>query len=127
MKILNIILCTSLSATPFLANAENLKIANSTYYDLSFAVNKVCSNEFGTVTRETIKIIPEKEFKKACEANSTNCFTEVYDHPNCKGNKISEVGFDISLGVTYLSGNIPTHISVTGCGFNLFFTTSLKK
>ena len=127
MKLSKAILCGMLISVPILANAGDLKIANRTKFDLSFKVNNICSDKFGLVLSDTIKVIAEKDFKHECEANPKVCRTIVYKRPNCEGGSIGEVGFDTNYGVSYISGSTSGEkISITGNGFNLIFSAPLK-
>lgn len=131
MKLINVIACATLSAIPLLANASDLKISNGTKSDLSFSINNICSDKFdgfGVIPAETIKMISEKGFNEECNYNPQQCIANVYNRAACKGDKIAEIGFDTSQGVTYISGPTSSeNISIIGNGFNLLFTTSLKK
>lgn len=126
MKLVNMIVSASLIVLPLLANADDLKIANNTNYDLSFRINNVCSNGFGIVPVHTIKVIPEKDFNKECEYNPKSCFATVYSRTNCTGKNIAEIGFDTSYGVSYVRGTTLDPLSITASGFNLIFTSPLK-
>lgn len=105
MKLTNVILCASLATLPLLAHAGDLKIANRTKFDLSFKINNICSDRFGNVSTDTIKIVVEKDFNKECGYNPKFCRTIVYGKPNCKGENIAGIGFDTSHGVIYISGS----------------------
>lgn len=127
MKLVTMVLCTSLATLPLVSHAGDLQIGNESNYNLSFQINSNCSDKFGVVPTGTIKVISEKDFNKECEYNPKNCVTNVYSSPHCKGSKIAEVGFDTSYGVSYLSGPTSGTVSVTGSGFNLFFTSPINK
>ncbi len=128
MKLGNIILCVSLVAVPFIADASDLKIANRTKFDLSFKVNNICSNGFGVIPADTIKMIAEKDFNKACESNSPICHAVVYSAPNCTGENVGGVGFDRNDGVSYISGPTSNQkVSIIGNGFNLIFMSPIRK
>ena len=124
MKLINMIICASLAATPLLTNAGDLKISNNSKYDLSFEINHVCANAFGVIPTGTIKVIREKDFNKACEYMPKYCVTNVYSKANCEGSPIAQIGFDTTYGVSYLSGSTSTPLTLSGNGFNLFLPRS---
>lgn len=128
MKLGKMMLCVSLIAVPFIADAGNLTIVNRTKFDLSFKVNNICSDDFGMIPANKMKIIAEKDFNKACESNPSICSAIVYSAPNCNGENVGEVGFNISNGVSYISGQTSRQkISILGEGFNLIFMSPIRK
>ena len=127
MKLFNILICVSVMSMPLLAHADNLKVANRTNNDLSFKINNTCSDRFGVIPADTIKVISEKTFNKECEYNSSYCVAIVYKKANCKGENFAEVGFDTSYGVNYVSNKTSDSVNVIGNGFNLIFSAPLKK
>lgn len=101
------------------ARADDLKVSNNLKNDLSFSINKICSNEFGVANHHSIKIISEANFNKACSYNPGSCEAKVYNAPSCMGKQVATVVFDTSYGVQGVYPN--TGIMIRGNLFNLFF------
>lgn len=126
MKLYKKIILTCLLAAPLVANASDLKIANQTKFNLSFKFNNTCSDAFGVIKSNTIKIISEKDFNNACEDYMRSCFATVYNQANCKGKVVAGIGFNKEYGVSYISGRFKKPINITGNGFNLIFSSPIK-
>lgn len=110
--------CASLLGVSLSANADNLNVSNATKYDLSFAIQDSCSQEFGTVKSRTMKVIPDADFNKACSYKPEACEAKVYDRANCTGEQIATIEFNTKFGVQKIEAR---SIGVVGSGFNLFF------
>lgn len=78
------------------ASADDLKVSNDSKYHLSFSVNNVCSEEFGVVKNHSVKVISDKNFKKACAYDPNHCVVKVYNAASCTGKQIGTVVFDAS-------------------------------
>lgn len=109
---------SSLVGISTFASAGDLKISNDSKYDLSFSINNTCSEDFGIIDSQSIKVIPEANFNKACSYNSSRCETTVYNSAYCSGKQIGTVVFDTKYGV---QGLYPNEFTFKGNGFNLFF------
>lgn len=97
-------------AMPFLANADDLKITNNVNADLSFQVNNVCSNIFKISPNQT-KVISEKDFSKACEANSRECQAIAFLGENCKSNfNFAFITMNPHDGIMLIGSSIPERI-----------------
>lgn len=122
MKLSTLIACACITSFPLIAIADDLKIANRTDFDISFSINKHCSNNLGVIQSDTVVVVPEKDFNKACEHNPSRCYSIVYSKPNCRGKDLGEVGFNTKHGVSYIIGSQNAErVSITGNGFNLIF------
>ena len=128
MKTINKIISTSLIAIPLIANAGDLKITNDTNFDLSFKINKLCSDGFGNVNSQTIKIVSESTLKKACAFNPKFCALTVYNKANCGGKDFAKLGLDTRDGVIYIrvGGNDSVPVSVSASAFDLIFKSPVK-
>lgn len=112
-------------ALPLLAQAHPLAIANQTPYTLSFKVNHLCAQEFGSLYRNDIKTISSKTLNRVCSNYKSPCKIMAYEGKNCSGNAIG--------GMKYLSAHdivvigIADDVAVTGTDTSLFFTAPIKK
>lgn len=109
----------SLFGMSFAANADNLNVSNSLSTDLSFKINGTCSQEFGIVKSQTVKVIPEADFNKVCSYAPETCDAQVYFSAYCGGGIIALIVFNTKHGVQDIK--VLSDIKVIGNGFNLFF------
>jgi hypothetical protein len=101
-----------------LANAEDLKVTNNAAFDVSFSINNACSPEFGDVAKQSVKVISDEDFKKACAYQSSNCEAKIFNAPSCGGEQIGTAAFDASFGVKELT-TTGQNVTLVGSGFNL--------
>lgn len=102
-----------------LANAEDLKFANNTKYNLSFSIRNVCSTELGNIDKRTIKIIAEDRFNEACKHNPNQCVVAIYNNAGCTGAMVAYMVFDKK---SLSSASIQGVIMASGEDGNVFFS-----
>lgn len=115
-KIVGVFLLCGLSS---LANAEDLKFANNTKYNLSFSIRNVCSTELGNIDKRTIKIINENLFDEACKHNPSQCLVDVYNNVGCTGAMVGNIIFDKRSITSVATQGI---IMANGENGNVFFS-----
>ena len=116
-------LCASLAIAPVLSFAGDLRISNDSNYNFSLKINNACASKFGTLSRKTTKIIPERDFNQECQYNPAHCIARVYDSPECKGEVIADITFDTRIGVVAVIRPPLSEIRIVFEGFNLVFWT----
>lgn len=109
-----------LSVMPILVQAHPLAISNYTNDVLSFSVNGVCSNDFGTVYEREIKTISEENLNKACSNYASACEIMGYIGKNCNGKPVGGMIYfnEHSFAV---NGTANSKISITGTESSLFY------
>lgn len=121
-----IILATAASLAMAAPNIEKyntataMKISNSSKNELSFSIDNICSDEW-RVNPHSVKVISQKRFNSACQANPTHCETEVYSTANCSGGSIVTLIFNVTgWGVMNIIPHTDSY-HIGASGFNLFF------
>lgn len=109
-----------------LTNGNDISIANKTNYVLSFMVNGKCSKDFGVVYDYSIKTIPKVLFNKACK-NSPICEVMGYVGKKCSGKTAGGVKYYFNQNTIEVIGGTVGHVSVTGCGTDIFYTEDFSK
>jgi beta-lactamase regulating signal transducer with metallopeptidase domain len=101
----------------------DLNISNSTKYDLSFSIAKICSDKVGIIEPHSVKVFSRKYINEACQANLTQCDVEVYSTANCSGNSFVTFIFDVTeWGVEKIFPHSNfLDIKSDANGFNIFF------
>jgi hypothetical protein len=102
-------------------------ISNQTSYSISFAINRLCSSELGSVTGYSIKTFPVKDIIKLCDENNT-CEITGYDQQNCTGVRIGKAIIDFVHNKMEIVPDPITKVNISGSiglyQYNLFFNES---
>jgi hypothetical protein len=109
---------------PTLAQAHPLAIANHTDSSISFSVNNICSDDFGTVYENEIKTIPEDILNKACSNYASECEITGYNAKNCSGKPIGGIKYVTEHDIVVF-GATDSNISITGTESSLFYISPL--
>lgn len=84
---------------PLNANAGDFQIVNHTKKRISFKFNHACSHDFGVIRARKSKIIPDVNFRAACNYDPENCVVDIYQSGNCSGRHIAMLKLAIDDGV----------------------------
>lgn len=125
--ILSALIITSTGLHAASSSSGELGISNQTSYSVSFAINRLCSNEMGSVTAYSIKTFPVADIVKLCDENNT-CEITAYDQSNCTGVRIGRAMIDFVNHKMEIIPDPLTKVTMAGSvgldQYNLFFNAN---